>query len=54
MGFVVDSISDILSIKQNELKEQDDELFKYVLHLDDGKRLVLSMDIQKIVLSKEI
>ena len=54
VGFVVDSISDILSIKPNELKEQDDELFRYVLHLDDGNRLVLSMDIQKIVLSKEI
>jgi len=54
VGFVVDSISDILGIKPNELKEQDDELFKYVLHLDEGKRLVLSMDIQKIVLSKEI
>lgn len=53
IGFVVDSISDIIDIKTDELKSQDDELFKNVLHLDNGKRLVLSMDIQKIVLSEE-
>ena len=49
IGFVVDSISDIMDIKNDELKAQDDELFSSVLHLDNGKRLVLSMDIQKIV-----
>ena len=54
IGFVVDSISDILSIKIDELKEQDDELFTNVLHLDDGKRLVLSMDIQKIVSKRDV
>lgn len=49
IGFVVDSISDILEIKVDEIKEQDDELFTNVLHLDNGKRLVLSMDIEKLV-----
>jgi len=49
IGFIVDSISDILSIKDDELKEQDDELFTKVLHLDDGNRLVLAMDIEKVV-----
>lgn len=47
--FVVDSISDILNVKSNEVKEQDDELFTNVLHLDDGNRLVLSMDIQEMI-----
>nr|WP_321268346.1 chemotaxis protein CheW [uncultured Sulfurimonas sp.] len=49
IGFVVDSISDIIDIKDDELREHEDELFSNVLHLDDGKRLVLSMDIQKII-----
>ena len=51
IGFVVDSISDIMDIKTDELRVQDDELFSNVLHLDDGNRLILSMDIQKIVLN---
>jgi len=51
IGFVVDSISDIIDIKTDELRTQDDELFSDVLHLDEGNRLVLSMDIQKIVTS---
>lgn len=54
IGFIVDSISDILDIKADELKEQDDELFTNVLHLDNGERLVLSMDIEKVVSSKEV
>ncbi|WP_321777844.1 chemotaxis protein CheW [Sulfurimonas sp.] len=51
IGFVVDSISDILDIKIDEQKTQDDELFAHVLHLENGKRLVLSMDIEKIITS---
>jgi len=54
IGFVVDSISDILSVRTSELKEQDDELFTHVLHLNNGERLVLSMDIGKLVLNKDI
>jgi hypothetical protein len=38
-----------MDIKSEELKSQDDELFDHILHLDDGKRLVLSIDIQAIV-----
>jgi purine-binding chemotaxis protein CheW len=51
IGFVVDSISDIMDIKTDEIRNQDDELFSKVLHLDSGNRLVLSIDIQKIVIS---
>ena len=54
IGFVVDSISDIMDIKTDEFKSQEDELFSGVLHLQNGKRLVPTMDIQKIVLAKEI
>ena len=53
IGFIVDSISDILSVKQDEIKIQDDELFTSILHLENGKRLVLSMEIDKIVEVKE-
>lgn len=53
IGFVVDSVSDILDVKSNEVREQDDELFTNVLHLDSGKRLVLSMDVENIVPNKE-
>lgn len=53
IGFVVDSISDILGIKPEEIKSQEnDDLFTNILHLNDGQRLVLSMDIQKIVQNK--
>lgn len=54
VGFIVDSISDILNVKSSEVKEQDDKLFTHILHLNSGKRLVLSMDIEQIVLKKEI
>jgi purine-binding chemotaxis protein CheW len=49
IGFAVDSISDIMQIRDNEFITQDDELFSHVLHLDDGKRLVLSVNIQKVL-----
>lgn len=49
IGFIVDSVSDILDVKFNEIKEENDEIFTGVLHLENGKRLVLSMDIDKIV-----
>jgi len=55
IGFVVDSVSDILSVKDTDIREEkDDKYFDSVLHLNDGKRLVLSMDINKIVAKKGI
>ncbi len=53
IGFIVDSVSDIIDIKANELREQEDDLFTHILHLDDGKRLVLSMDINEIISKKD-
>ena len=49
IGVVVDSISDIIGIKEEEIKPQDDDKFSSILHLNNGERLVLSMDIAKIV-----
>ena len=49
IGFIVDSVSDILNIKHENIKEEVDEYFDNILHLDNGNRLVLSMDINKIV-----
>ncbi len=49
IGFVVDSVSDILNVKEEDIREESDGYFESILHLNDGKRLVLSMDIEKIV-----
>lgn len=49
IGFIVDSVSDILNISKKEIREQDDPLFTNILHLDNGKRLVLCMDINEIL-----
>ncbi len=42
-----------MDIKSDELKVQDDDLFSSILHLDNGKRLVPSMNIEKIVSRQE-
>jgi len=49
IGFVVDSVSDILNVKAQEIKEEGDEYFESILYLENGNRLVLSMDIEKII-----
>jgi purine-binding chemotaxis protein CheW len=49
IGFVVDSVSDILNVKEEEIKEEDDEYFESVLYLENGSRLVLAMNIEKII-----
>ena len=54
IGFVVDSVSDILSIREEDIKEEGDGYFENVLYLDNGNRLVLSMDINKIVKKEDM
>jgi len=49
IGFIVDSVSNILNVQHSEIREEDGELFTSVLHLNDGDRLVLTMDIQQII-----
>lgn len=52
VGFVVDNVSDILSVSNKDVIAQDDEYLTDVLHLDNGKRLVLKMNIKKIIKEK--
>ncbi len=54
IGFIVDSVSDILHVKADEVREQEDALFSNILYLNNGKRLVLSMDIDVIIAKKDI
>ena len=49
IGFIVDSVSDILNIKAQEMLEQENKLFTNILHLENGKRLVLSIDIDEVL-----
>ena len=49
IGFIVDSVSDILHINEKDIREQEGELFTNIFHLNDGKRLVLLMDIDNII-----
>ncbi len=49
IGFVVDSVSDILGVKAHEIREESDTYFESILYLEGGDRLVLSMDIEKII-----
>jgi len=50
VGFIVDSVSDILHIDEKDIREQEGELFTNIFHLNDGKRLVLLMDIDNIII----
>ena len=52
IGFVVDSVSDILSIKEDDIREEHDEYFSGILYLDNGERLVLLMDVDKLVVKE--
>ena len=54
IGFIVDTVSDILNVKADDIREQEDEIFSHILHLEDGKRLVLSMDIDEIISKGEV
>lgn len=56
IGFLVDDVSDVMSIYENEIQEERDqsEYFSNILYLDDGDRLVLLFDINKLVETKEI
>ncbi len=52
IGFVVDSVSDILNVNADEIEQEESEYFESVLQLNGGERLVLAMNMEKI-LSKE-
>jgi purine-binding chemotaxis protein CheW len=53
IGFIVDSVSDILDIYAKDIRvETENEMFTSVIHLNNGQRLILSMDINTIVDTK--
>jgi len=52
IGFVVDSVSDILDVPLEDMRKEESDIFTDVLYLENGARLVLAMDINKLV-SKE-
>ncbi len=52
VGFVVESVSDILKVNKTDIKPQEDELLTDVLHLENGAKLVMRMDIEKMIQSK--
>ncbi len=54
IGFVVDSVSDILEVQQEDMRKEENEIFTNVLYLNNGERLVLAMDINKLVSQKEV
>ncbi len=56
IGFLVDDVSDVMSVYENEIQEERDqsEYFSNILYLDNGDRLVLLFDINKLVETKEI
>jgi purine-binding chemotaxis protein CheW len=55
IGFFVDSVSDVMEIESNQIKEEKEqsEFFTNVLYLDDGTRLVLLFDIHKLSETKD-
>lgn len=54
IGFIVDSVSDIMNIAQEDIKEEEEGYFNNIFHLEQGERLILSLDIQKIVSKDKI
>ena len=54
IGFVVDSVSDILEVQEEDMREEESEIFMNILYLDKGERLVLTMDINKLVNKEEV
>lgn len=54
IGFIVDSVSDILTVPQSDIREEEGDLFTNILYLDNGNRLVLSMDINNILMKKDV
>ena len=54
IGFVVDSVSDILEIQESEVRhDESDETFSNILYLENGKRLVLAMEVDTLITTGE-
>jgi len=55
-GFCVDKVSDVLGVEADAIRceSTEEDLFKSVIHLDNGKRLVMLFDISTIFNSKDV
>ena len=49
VGFVVQSVSDILRVDLSDIKPQEDDVLTDVLHLENGNKLVMMMNIEKMI-----
>ncbi len=49
VGFVVESVSDILKVNLDDIQSQEDEILTDVLNLEDGNKLVMMMNIEKMI-----
>ncbi len=56
VGFYVDTVTDILHVKQDNVREDSDDAshFSSILHLNDGKRLIMMLDSTKLLDRKEV
>lgn len=56
IGFVVDKVNDVMGIKEEEIRKEEEKnrLFSNVLQLDKGKRLVLMFDTTTLLSSLEL
>jgi purine-binding chemotaxis protein CheW len=54
IGFFVNSVSDVMNVSRDELRDESGrgELFRKVLHFDNGKRLVLLFDLSVLIEEK--
>ena len=54
IGFCVDSVTDILEVSEADMAKENDEssLFSSVLHLDDGERLIMMIEAEKLLEQK--
>ncbi len=55
IGFNVDQITDVMGVYRNDIKadSEEDSYFSNILHLDSGNRLVLMVDIEKVMRIEE-
>lgn len=54
VGFVVESVSDILRVNKNDIKPQEDDILTDVLHLEDGNKLIMMMNIEKMIQKEDV
>ena len=56
IGFVVDKVNDVMGIKEEEIRKEEEtnRLFSNILQLEEGKRLVMMFDTSTLLSSLEL